>query len=110
MGDIDKGGRRIELVLYTSPSGFLSAKAVRNMERVLAEYERTWVLFTICDVTRHPRDAEADSITFTPTLLRRYPGPRAWILGDLEDISVVTRMLRAAGIERASELPSIVSA
>ena len=36
---------------------------------------------------------------FTPTLVKRRPEPRAWILGDLSDPSVLTDLLHMCGIE-----------
>jgi hypothetical protein len=38
-------------------------------------------------------------VVFTPTLVKRRPEPRAWILGDLSDPAVVTDLLHMCGIE-----------
>jgi circadian clock protein KaiB len=92
----------IELVLYTSPNTALSGRARRNMERLLHEYEPTQVLFTVCDISKNLEAAAADHIAFTPTLVRHFPEPRAWVLGDLEDPSAVIRMLRACGVRMRS--------
>ena len=94
----------IELVLYISPDAMLSSKARRTMESLLAQYDPTHIRFTVCDVSKEPAAAELDHITFTPALVRRFPEPRAWILGDLEDTSEVTRILVAAGVRKTSEL------
>jgi len=92
--------RRIRLVLYTSPNAVLSARAMRNMAQILADYEETAVGFEVCDISRDPAAAAKDGISFTPTLVRRYPGPRAWVLGDLDEPSAVRRMLDGAGAPR----------
>jgi hypothetical protein len=92
--------RRIKLVLYTSPNAVLSARAVRNMEQILADYDEAAVAFEVCDISRDPAAAAREGITFTPALVKRFPGPLAWILGDLDEPSIVRRMLDGAGAPR----------
>jgi hypothetical protein len=36
---------------------------------------------------------------FTPTLVKRGPGPRAWVLGDLSDAAVVIDLLKICGLK-----------
>ena len=55
--------------------------------------------FAVYDLAREPERAEADHVVFTPTLVKRRPEPRAWILGDLSDPSVLTDLLHMCGIE-----------
>jgi hypothetical protein len=53
----------------------------------------------VLDLARAPERAEHDNVVFTPTLVKRQPAPRAWILGDLSDPAVVTDLLYMCGIE-----------
>ncbi len=93
---------RIELVLYISASSPSSLKAVRNLMALLEGYDKPSVRVTICDLSRDPgKMADEDRIAFTPTLVKRHPDPRVWILGDLEDTAIVSDLLAHAGVERA---------
>jgi DNA-binding NarL/FixJ family response regulator len=70
------------------------------MEQILADYEESSVAFEVCDISRDAAAAAMDGIMFTPTLVRRFPSPRAWVLGDLDEPSIVRRMLDVAGATR----------
>jgi CheY-like chemotaxis protein len=89
---------KIELVLYVSAASPSSMQAQANMERVLASFDRSEVAYTICDLQRNPETAEHDRVVFTPTLVKRHPEPRMWIIGDLRDGDVVSDLLRISGV------------
>jgi hypothetical protein len=36
---------------------------------------------------------------FAPTLVKRSPGPRTWVLGDLADAAVVVDLLKMCGMK-----------
>lgn len=92
--------RGVELVLYISSSSHSSLRALRNVRKLLERYAPEEVSLTVHDLAHGTvPDAEEDRIAFTPTLVRRMPSPRAWILGDLENTSVVTDLLSLAGLE-----------
>jgi circadian clock protein KaiB len=89
----------VELTLYISPTSPPSLKARRNMEKLLQEFRTAEIGFEVLDLAREPERAEQDNVVFTPTLVKRRPEPRAWILGDLSDPAVVTDLLHMCGIE-----------
>jgi CheY-like chemotaxis protein len=94
------GDPRIELVLYVSGSSPSSLKAMRNLEAVLRRFEATSVRLEMCDLARgYPPAAEEDRIAFTPTLVKRAPAPRAWIVGNLDNRELVADLLLDAGVE-----------
>ena len=93
---------RVELVLYISSSSPPSLQARRNLESALQHFDRTQVAFSVCDLSHDPLAGDADRIAFTPTLVRRYPEPKMWVLGNLKDVEVVADLLRASGVD-ASE-------
>ncbi|MBA3949589.1 MAG: circadian clock protein KaiB, partial [Acidobacteria bacterium] len=39
---------------------------------------------------------------FTPTLIKRWPEPRLWIIGDLRDGEIVAALLRSAGVSASA--------
>lgn len=92
--------RRVELMLYISSSSHSSLRALRNIRKLLDRYDANDVSLTVHDLSQKvTAEAEEDRIAFTPTLVRRYPGPRAWILGDLDNAEVVADLLTLAGVE-----------
>jgi len=90
---------KIELVLYTSASSEKCHKAIRAVREVLERYDGDQVSFRICDLAGHPADAEADSVIFTPTLVKRGPGPRTWIVGNIDEPELLTDLLDLSGVD-----------
>lgn len=94
-------GPILELVLYVTAASASSGRARRNLERVLARYEAAQVALRVVDLSQPGSEADGeDRVVFTPTLVRRSPGPRAWLLGDLRDLTMVRAMLEDAGVAR----------
>jgi len=91
---------RIDLVLYTSPASDKCQKAIRAIHQVLDRYNVSQVKFTICDVAKDPEVAEQDSIVFTPTLVKRGPGPRTWLIGNLDQPDLLIDLLDVSGVDR----------
>ena len=89
----------LDLALYISAASPPSAKARRNMEKLLSAFRTTDIGFAVYDLAQEPERAEADNVVFTPTLVKRRPVPRAWVLGDLSDAAVVTDLLHMCGID-----------
>ena len=92
----------IELILYVSPHSPRSATAIANVKRVLAAYKAGQVTLTICDVAKDPDRGIRDSVAFTPTLVKRSPGPRTFILGHLANPDVLLELLEGCEPEGES--------
>ena len=93
----------LHLVLYVSRRSPASQKARKRMDQVLAEFDSAQVHFEVCDLYENAESAEKDRVVFTPTLVKRKPGPRTWILGDLASADVVRDLLAMCGIARKAE-------
>jgi DNA-binding NtrC family response regulator len=93
------GDYRVELVLYISSASPASIQARRNLERLLARFEATQVKCSICDLVREPLAGDEDRIAFTPTLVKRFPEPRMWVLGNLRETDVLSDLLRVCGVD-----------
>jgi DNA-binding response OmpR family regulator len=83
----------IELVLYVSAHSPRSAAAIANIKQVLARFSTSRVSLTICDLSVEPHKGVADSVAFTPTLVKRSPGPRTYILGHLANPELLVELL-----------------
>lgn len=92
---------RIELVLYTAGRSPASLRALRQMKSLLGQYESAQVDFKVVDLAEgRPSSADEDHILLTPTLVQRSPLPRTWVVGDLEDTTLVADLLDHSGVER----------
>ena len=73
----------------------------RNLQALLEGYEASQVELHVVDLSKErPPSFDEDRITFTPTLVRRSPEPRMYLLGTLENIQTVTDLLGDAKVER----------
>jgi CheY-like chemotaxis protein len=95
----DGGAAAVDLVLYVSAGSASSVKARRSMESTLRAFAGSPIRYAVCDVGEEPAKAEGDQVVFTPTLVKRSPGPRAWLLGDLSDAAVVIDLLKICGVK-----------
>lgn len=89
----------VELVLYVSSASPASIQARRNLEKVLEGFDRSQVKYSVCDLLRDPAGGESDRVAFTPTLVKRYPEPRMWLLGNLREADLVADLLRTCGVD-----------
>ena len=88
----------LELALYVTSGAHESQKAIRNVHRALRAYDARRFRLTIIDVAHGGDDAwyqslEEDGIVVTPTLVRKSPGPRTWIVGTLSPNVAVEELL-----------------
>jgi hypothetical protein len=90
----------VELVLYVNKVWVTSARARENLDQILNGFVRSQVRLQVFDVADEPLAGEEDQVVFTPTLVKRSPPPRAWVVGDLSDHNVVITLLDMAGIPR----------
>ena len=90
---------RVELVLYVSAASPACIQARRNLEELLERFEVSQVKFSICDLGREPTAGDEDRIAFTPTLVKRYPEPKMWVLGNLREPQIIADLLRASGVD-----------
>jgi circadian clock protein KaiB len=92
-------GAKLELALYVTMPWPSSLRAKANLARVLARVPEGHVRLAVCDLAREPERAEIDNVLFSPTLVKVWPAPKMWILGDLSEANVLTDLLSLCGIE-----------
>lgn len=94
-------GVKLELLLYISEASPASLRALRKLEKLLADYDRSQVRLTVVDLSKErPPSFDEDRIAFTPTLVKRFPAPRAYFLGALDHLQAVTDLLNDVQVER----------
>lgn len=86
----------LDLVLYVSARSLASARATQAVRGLIPDGHPD-IRLTICDLSQHPDAGDEDNIVFTPTLVKRTPAPRAWILGDLSRAETLGDLLRTFG-------------
>lgn len=89
----------VELILYVSAHSTRSAQAIQNIQRVIARFPSHRVTLTIHDLSVDPGKGIDDAIAYTPTLVRRSPGPRTFILGHITNPEIVAALLADCGDE-----------
>jgi DNA-binding NtrC family response regulator len=97
--NVHSNRHRVELILYVSSASPACIQARRNLEQLLERFEVSQVKFSICDLGREPTAGDADRIAFTPTLVKRSPEPKMWVLGNLREAQIIADLLRACGVD-----------
>jgi DNA-binding response OmpR family regulator len=90
----------VEFTLYVSPQSPSSLRALRNLQALLERFPGLPVVLTVRDLSlpESLAEAEIDRIAFTPTLVKKSPGARSWILGTLDNVRPVLDQLEIAGL------------
>lgn len=91
--DGDDCPKPVELILYVSAHSARSATAIKNIRRALEGQRAGRVTLTICDLSKDPQLGQRDAVAFTPTLVKRSPGPRTFILGHITSPELVLELL-----------------
>jgi circadian clock protein KaiB len=99
-------GAKIELALYVTLPWPSSLRARANLKRVLTGANDGEVRLTICDLAKEPERAERDNVLFSPTLVKVWPEPKMWILGDLSEPEVLTDLLTLCGVAVSAPPPA----
>ncbi len=82
----------LNLTLYVMGGSHRSARAVRNLRRLIEQHDIEVVL-EVVDLIEDPVRGDVDRILATPTLVRRGPGPEQRVIGDLSLPEAVSRLL-----------------
>lgn len=98
-----RGRQPVELVLYTSSASEKCQRAVRLVQAVLEEFEAERVRLTVRDLSSDPEAGDADAVVFTPTLVKRSPGARTYIVGNLDEASIIADLLTVNGVKRRTQ-------
>jgi len=85
--------KRYRFKLYITRQSIHSETAESNLKRICEMVAVGECDVTVLDATEDPKQAEADNILVTPTLIKEYPPPQRRVIGDLSDLEKVTNAL-----------------
>ena len=91
-GDAPDCPEPVELILYVSSRSPRSFASVKSIKQVLARFSSR-VKLTVCDLSENPGAGVEDAVAFTPTLVRKSPGPRTFILGHITSPELLLELL-----------------
>lgn len=83
------------LRLFVSGNSAATEQTLKSVHQLLENAIRHPYTLKVIDVFNHPDQAEENQISATPTLLRVWPLPVRRIVGDLNDVEKVLRILAA---------------
>lgn len=83
------------LKLFVAGHSQKTATVLQQLHAVLETSLQQPYTLSVVDIVKHPEEAEAHQILATPTLLKLYPLPEKRLVGRLDD---VTHLLRLLGI------------
>lgn len=87
------------LELFVSGDTFVSQRAIESIKALCEEVLRNQYHLKIIDLQKDPEKAVSENIVVVPTLIRRSPGPKRQIIGDLQNKE---RIIRGLEIHRTS--------
>jgi CheY-like chemotaxis protein len=90
----------LDLVLYVTSTSQDSHKAIRNVHRALRPYDASRYRLAIVDVAHGGDEAwyqglEEDRVIVTPTLVKKVPAPKVWLIGTLSPAETLERLLES---------------
>ncbi|MGQ4649872.1 circadian clock KaiB family protein [Lyngbya aestuarii] len=83
------------LRLFVSGNSVTTENTLKTLHQLLEKSLVYPYTLKVIDVFKHPEQAEANQISATPTLLRVWPSPVRRIVGGLDDVEKVLRVLEA---------------
>ncbi len=81
------------LRLFVSGHSSTTEKTLQSLHQLLEQSLGYPYTLKVIDVFKHPEQAEADQVSATPTLVKAWPRPIRRIVGNLENVEMVLRVL-----------------
>ncbi|MGB7440431.1 MAG: circadian clock KaiB family protein [Coleofasciculaceae cyanobacterium] len=84
------------LRLFVSGNSEATEHTLKSLHQFLEDSLRHPYTLKVIDVFKHPEQAEKNHVLATPTLLRVWPSPPRRIVGDLNDVEKILRIIAAS--------------
>jgi len=85
--------QRCVLRLFVSGHSAATKRTLQRLHQLLEQSMPYPYTLKVIDIFKHPEQAEQDQVAATPTLVRIWPHPIRRIVGSLEDVDKVLRIL-----------------
>lgn len=82
-----------ELRLYVAGTSPASVRAINNLQAILEQHLKGKYNLEIIDVYQQPKLAQSEQIVAVPVMIKKLPGPKRLLIGDMSDVSRVLRGL-----------------
>jgi CheY-like chemotaxis protein len=83
----------LEMKLFVTGASPTSRKAVESLTKIASSMLHHGYRLEVIDVLDRPDEASAAGVFCTPMLVKRSPGPEAWMLGDFHNEERLRRVL-----------------
>jgi circadian clock protein KaiB len=83
------------LRLFVSGNSIATERTLQNLHQLLEQSLHHPYTLSVIDILKHPEQAETDQIFATPTLIRVWPQPVRRIVGEMDNVEVILRVLGA---------------
>lgn len=84
------------LRLFVSGNSAATERTLQTLHQLLEQSIGHPYTLKVIDVFKHPEQAEADQISATPTLIKIWPRPVRRIVGELDDVEKILRLLNSS--------------
>jgi len=81
------------LRLFVSNYSAATERILQSLYQLLEESLNCPYTLKVIDVFKHPEQAEADQVSATPTLVKVWPRPIRRIVGEIDDVNTILRLL-----------------
>ncbi|HEY9849693.1 MAG TPA: circadian clock KaiB family protein [Leptolyngbyaceae cyanobacterium] len=81
------------LRLFVSGHNASTERTLKTLYNFLEQSVYQPYTLKVIDVFKHPEQAEADQVSATPTLVKVWPRPVRRIVGEIEDVNTILRLL-----------------
>jgi circadian clock protein KaiB len=81
------------LRLFVSGHSLATERTLATLHQLLERSVSHPYTLKVIDVLKHPEQAEVDQISATPTLIKVWPKPIRRIVGELNDVDMILRLL-----------------
>ena len=81
------------LRLFVSGHSLATEQTLETLHQLLERSLSHPYTLKVIDVLKHPEQAEANQISATPTLVKVWPQPGRRIVGELQDVETILRLL-----------------
>ena len=90
---LDQEAKGYVLRLFVSGHSIATERTLQTLHRLLEESLSHPYTLKVIDVSQHPEQAELDQVSATPTLVKVWPRPVRRIVGDLDNVDQLLRIL-----------------